>query len=278
MERIASNSRNPWYPRAQEPESGLTLIERTTFSWKDRRIRAWTTADLEICGWPERMEYLAHLRVLLLYFRRRSWDSEPVPVLEGVTDVSASLLGSAKCILGSKLRSAVVVVPELDPVTGVSAHRRSVCLLLLTQCSPPSLCEQRRRNTQMRSSRNMRSNSRGNKTGSVVGPDDESRTHPDHFHDTVGHHDQDHDHVERHRRDHVDHGSFLGAFRGWLLPIHTMPRTRWTKPWSGVATAFGRWRSRWSFCSSRPVFNPSSSSPLAQRPSWATPFTMLRTR
>lgn len=50
VERISSNGRNPRYPRAQEPESSFTLIERTTVAWKDRRVRAWTTADLEIDG------------------------------------------------------------------------------------------------------------------------------------------------------------------------------------------------------------------------------------
>jgi cation diffusion facilitator family transporter len=62
----------------------------------------------------------------------------------------------------------------------------------------------------------MRSNSRGNETCSVVGPDDESGTHPDHCHDTVGHHD--HDHVEGHGHDHDHHGSFLGAFRELVAP------------------------------------------------------------
>ncbi len=66
VERIASNRRNPWCPRAHDPESSFTLLQRTPFSWKDRRVRAWATADLEICGRRKRVEHLAHLRVLLL--------------------------------------------------------------------------------------------------------------------------------------------------------------------------------------------------------------------
>ena len=60
--------------------------------------------------------------------RCRSGDSEAVPVIEGIANVSAFVvLGSGEGILGTKLDPAVVVVPELDPILGVFTHHHSVC-------------------------------------------------------------------------------------------------------------------------------------------------------
>jgi cation diffusion facilitator family transporter len=144
-----------------------------------------------------------------------------VPVLEGVAHLSASLRGLGKCVLRSKLGSAVVIVPELDPVTGVSAHRRqSACSSSQNACHPGFAGNDDEDADAIQSQYAV--DLRGNKTGCVVGADDGSGTRPRHFHDAVGHHDHehgdDHDHGEGHGREHEHHGGFRGALRGLVAP------------------------------------------------------------
>lgn len=63
-ERIGPNHRNPRYAGTKDSESRGTLIQRNPLSGEDRGVATRATADLEVCGWRERVEQLAHVRVL----------------------------------------------------------------------------------------------------------------------------------------------------------------------------------------------------------------------